>query len=45
MPVGEKMSYVIVGGSVLLFFCTPRTAFRAFSETDFWIYSVALYCK
>jgi hypothetical protein len=21
-------------------FSTPRTAFRAFSETDFWIYSV-----
>jgi hypothetical protein len=27
----------------MLYFSTPRTALRAFSETDFWIYSVTLY--
>ena len=27
------------------YFSTPRAAFLAFSETDFWIHSVTLYCK
>jgi hypothetical protein len=26
-----------------LYYSTPRIAFRAFSETDFWIFSVSLY--
>jgi hypothetical protein len=38
------VSYAIAGGSrgipprKCLYFSTPRTAFRACSETDFWIY-------
>jgi hypothetical protein len=45
--------YTECGGSLgafsprkVLYFSTPRTAFRAFSETDnLWIYSVTLYCR
>jgi hypothetical protein len=46
--------YVIVGGGgglgvfylrIFLYFSTPRTAIRAFSETDFWIYSITLCCR
>jgi hypothetical protein len=29
----------------LLYFSTPMTAIPAFSETDFWIYSIALCCR
>jgi hypothetical protein len=55
MVVGNKkfgvVSYVLVGRSGVfspgkyLYFSTPRTAIRAFSETDFWIYSVTLCCR
>jgi hypothetical protein len=30
---------------VFLYFFTPRTTIRAFSETDFWMYSVTLCSK
>ena len=47
MIVGDKqfgvVSYVIMGvfsPRKCLYFSTPMTAFRVFSETDFWIYSV-----
>jgi hypothetical protein len=55
MVVGDKMfgvvSYVIVGGGagVILpegkfcIFPPPGLRFCAFSETDFWIYSVTLH--
>ena len=51
------VSYVVVGGGGgggvwghslpenVLYFPTPRTASRGLSETDFWIYSVTLYCR
>jgi hypothetical protein len=34
------VSYVL--GDLFLYFSTPRTEMWAFSETDFWIYSVTL---
>ena len=50
MVVGDKKSYGIVRGSggilpqkIFVFFYPYSTAFHAFSERDFWIYSVALY--
>ena len=46
MVVGNKkfgvVSHLIVGG---LYFSTPMTAIPAFSETDFWIYSITLCCR
>jgi hypothetical protein len=53
MVVGDNkfgvVSYVLVGGSggilpqkSFLYFSTPWTEMCAFSETDFWIYSVTL---
>ena len=54
MVVGNKnvgvVSHFIVGGSggILLlsslYFSTPMTAIPAFSETDFWIYSIITLC-
>jgi hypothetical protein len=42
MVVGDNMfgvvSYIIVERSENCRFFTPRTAFRAFSETELWIY-------
>ena len=54
--VRDKMfgvvSFVIVGGGgssfsprICSYFSTPGTAFCTFSETDFWIYAVTLYCR
>ena len=51
MVVGNKkfgvVSHLIVGGSPrkCLYFSTPMTAIPAFSETDFWIYSITLCCR
>ena len=55
MVVGNKnfgvVSHLIVGGSggilpqkIFLYFSTPMTAIPAFSETDFWIYSIITLC-
>ena len=54
MVVGNKnlgvVSHLIVGrsGGILpqkiLYFSTPMTAIPAFSETDFWIYSIITLC-
>jgi hypothetical protein len=44
------VSHLIVGGSgvfyprKILYFSTPMTAIPAFSETDFWIYSIITLC-
>jgi hypothetical protein len=49
MVVGTTMTYVVVGGlgefsSIIgLYFFNHVTAFRAFSGTDFWIYSSVHY--
>jgi hypothetical protein len=54
MVIGDKkfgvVSYALVGGSrgilpqnIFCNFLTPRSQMWAFSETDFWIYSVL--CK
>jgi hypothetical protein len=55
MVIGNKkfgvVSYLIVEGIGIfslrkfLYFSTPRTAIRAFSETDFWIYRITLCCR
>ena len=55
MVVGNKkfgvVSHLIVGGSGVfslrkfLYFSTPMTAIPAFSETDFWIYSITICCR
>ena len=52
MVVGDKkfgvVSHLIVGGSgprKFLYFSTPMTTIPAFSETDFWIYSITLCCR
>ena len=49
------VSHLIVGGGggglgvfsprKCLYFSTPMTAIPAFSETDFWIYSITLCCR
>ena len=55
MVVGNKkfgvISRLLVGGlgvsspRKFLYFSTPMTAIPAFSETDFWIYSITLCCR
>ena len=56
MVVGNKkfgvISRLLVGGSQgynsprkFLYFSTPMSAIPAFSETDFWIYSITLCCR
>ena len=43
---GASRTYVSVYAAICKFERPTRwPSFRAFSETDFWIYSVTLYCR